>query len=200
MDAPLDDITGLLEAMGEHLAVLGGEPIELVICGGTAMNALGFVSRPTKDVDVVALLESVSGDEKRLVTAKPLPECVRKARRRVAGDFNVPEAWLNDGPTDLLRWGLPEGCEQRLVSRPYGTHLTLHFLGRYDLICLKLYAWSDTGTPRHGKDLKALAPTTSELALASRWVLTHNEPEGFLPLLQHALTLLGAADVATEIG
>lgn len=200
MDFPLDDLTELLAAMGEHLTTLAAAPIDLVVCGGAAMNALGFVARPTKDVDVVALLESLSVDEKRLVTAKPLPESVLEARRRVAADFNVPENWLNDGPADLLRWGLPEGCEQRLVSRPYGTHLTLHFLGRFDLICLKLYAWSDTGTPRHGKDLKALAPTSPELLLASQWVLSHNEPEGFLPLLNHALTVLGASDVAAELG
>lgn len=200
MDAPLEDIEVLLEALGEHLAALGSKPVELVVCGGTAMNALGFVARATKDVDVVALLESSSVDEQHLVTAKPLPESVREASRRVADDFKVPASWLNDGPADLLRWGLPEGCEQRLVSRPYGTHLTLHFMGRFDLICLKLYAWSDTGTPRHGKDLKALAPTSQELALASRWVLTHNEPEGFLPLLQRALVLLGAGDVAADLG
>lgn len=199
MGFPIDEIEGLLTALGEHLAARGAAPVELVVCGVTAMNALGFVKRPTKDVDVVALLESVSIDQKQLVTAAPLPESVQEARRRVALDFGVTENWLNDDPADLMRFGLPEGCEQRLVARSFGPLLTVHFLGRFDLICLKLYAWSDTGTPRHGQDLKALNPTEDELLLASRWVLTHNEPEGFLPLLQQALCLLGADDVARNL-
>ncbi len=199
MGFPIDELEGLLKALGEHLSAVGATPVELVVCGGTAMNALGFVKRPTKDVDVVALFEIVSIDQKRLVTAAPLPESIQEARRRVALDFSITETWLNDGPADLMRLGLPEGCEQRLVTRSFGPHLTLHFLGRFDLICLKLYAWSDTGTPRHGQDLKALNPTKDELSLASQWVLTHNEPEGFLPMLQKALCLLGADDVARNL-
>ena len=199
MSFPIDELDSLLQALGEHLAAGGATPVDLVICGGTAMNALGFVNRPTKDVDVVALLEAATVDRKKLVSATPLPVSVQEARRRVALDHGIPETWLNDGPADLMRLGLPVGCEERLVTRPYGRCLTVHVLGRFDLICLKLYAWSDTGTPRHGQDLKALKPTPEELSVASHWVLTHNEPDGFLPMLQKALMLLGADDVARNL-
>jgi hypothetical protein len=121
-----------------------------------------------------------------------LPQAVR-------GRWTWSSVAEHDGPADLMRLGLPAGCEQRLVTRSYGPGLTVHFLGRFDLICLKLYAWSDTGTPRHGQDLKALNPTLDELSLASRWVLTHNEPDGFLPMLQEALIRLGASDVARNL-
>lgn len=196
-----DELTEMLTALGEQLAAARAKPVSIVVCGGTAMNALGFVARPTRDVDVVALLEvSEAGSLVQLQHASPLPPSILAARSRVATDFNVPEDWLNDGPANLLHFGLPAGCEQRLISRSFGSHLTLCFLGRVDLICLKLYAWADTEAVRHGHDLRALAPTRDEWLTAARWVLTHNEPEGFLPLLLQALKRLGAGDVATELG
>jgi hypothetical protein len=186
----------LLSALGEHLASSGTEPVELVVCGGTAMNVLGFVQRPTQDVDVVALLNPTGTFQ----LASPLPEHVVAAKSNVAADFELPEDWLNDGPASLLHFGLPEGSEGRLIRHEFGSGLTVHFLAREDLICLKLYAWADTGAVRHGQDLRALAPTREEWRRAAQWVLTHNEPEGFLPLLVRALELLGANDVAAELG
>jgi hypothetical protein len=47
----------LLSALGEQLGLLG-ERYDLVVIGGSALLALGLVSRPTRDVDVVALAGS----------------------------------------------------------------------------------------------------------------------------------------------
>jgi hypothetical protein len=189
-------IDRFLTALGEHLAASGEPPLDLVVCGGTAMNALGYASRPTQDVDVVALLEVGTS---ALRMSEPLPPHLVTACRQVADDFGVPAGWLNSGPADLLRLGLPAGCAERLVPRAYGTHLTLHYLVREDLIPLKLYAWADTRTARHADDLRLLKPTTDEWREAARWVLTHNEPDGFLPLLAWALRQFGADDVADRL-
>jgi hypothetical protein len=195
-----DQFQELLAALGEHLRALGADHVALVVCGGTAMNALGFVKRATQDVDVVALLETGSAGVYRLCQAAPLPPSVLEARSRVSADYNIAENWLNDGPASLLHFGLPSGCEQRLIAVSFGSHLTVHYLSRVDLICLKLYAWADSGAIRHAQDLRALAPNLDEWRTATTWVMTHNEPEGFLPLLKQALTRLGAGDVADELG
>lgn len=134
-----------------------------------------------------------------LSMAKPLPPAVLAARDLVAEDLGLASDWLNDGPADLLRWGLPPGCEQRLQPKTYGPTLTVHFLGRPDLICLKLYAYADSQTLRHRQDLIALQATTTELAWAAQWVLTHDDSEAFVFLLRGALTALGAPDVASQL-
>ena len=72
----------------------------------------------------------------------------------VAKTLNLPEDWLNTGPADLFRMGLPEGFENRLIVRVFGTHLTVHFIGRLDQIHFKLYASVDRGG-YHIEDLLA---------------------------------------------
>lgn len=192
------DIEAMLVALGEQLSAAGSNPVELVVCGGTAMNFQGFAARPTKDVDVVALLDETGG--KRFLLARPLPQSVADARDRVARDFGVASDWLNNGPTDLVTWGLPPGCENRLTNRTFGDCLTVHFLGRYDLICLKLYALADNMAARHLQDLLALEPTREELTRAVEWILTHDDSEAFVHLLKGALRAVGAEDVASRLG
>lgn len=188
-----------LTALAEQLAAAKVAPLGLVVCGGTAMNALGYVSRATKDVDVVALLTHAESEEASFLMAKPLPPEVLAARDAVAEDLGLDGDWLNDGPADLLRWGLPAGCEQRLQPKRYGQTLTVHFLGRLDLICLKLYAYADSQALRHRSDLLALEATSEELELALEWVLTHDDSEAFQFLLKGALKALGASDVAAKL-
>jgi len=50
------------------------------VIGGASLLVLGLVTRTTRDVDVVALVE---GDE--LVSAQPLPAVLRQAAGIVAG-------------------------------------------------------------------------------------------------------------------
>jgi hypothetical protein len=73
-------------------------------------------------VDILAI--AVNGD---LRPAEPLPESLRIARDRVTRDFDLDENWLNGGPTDLLKCGLPDGLMTRIVTRRYGQALTVHF-------------------------------------------------------------------------
>jgi hypothetical protein len=197
-----DEILAMLKALGEQLDAANAEPVELLVCGGTAMNLRGLTARATKDVDVVAVVSQEAGlPPDRLRSARPLPPAVVAARNRVARDFGVSEEWLNDGPASVMDFGLPEGCLARTAVLPFGSRLVVRVLGEFDLICLKLEALADTDVrSRHFQDLVALRPTPEVLRAACAWILSHNEPEGFLDSLKGALNALGASDVARELG
>jgi hypothetical protein len=187
------DITGetidvLLGALGEQLASLRAR-LEIVVIGGSALTALGLVRRTTRDVDLLAIAA-----EGTLHRAEPLPEALLTARALVARDFGLDENWLNAGPTDLLKWGLPEGFMARVVTRPYGSALVVHFAGRVDQVHFKLFAMVDQGGGRHEADLRALKPTESELVAAAQWSLTQDPSPGYKMVLADALRFLGVDD------
>ena len=133
-------------------------------------------------------------DNGELHLAEPLPQPLLTARSAVAADFGLAEDWLNAGPTDLLKWGLPEGFMSRVVSRPYGTALVVHFASRLDQIHFKLFAMVDQGGGRHETDLRALRPTPGELAAAARWSITQDPSPGYRSVLVDALRVLGVDD------
>ena len=143
----------LLAALGEQLEDAGLR-FELVVIGGSALQALGLVERLTRDVDVVAIRTSST-----LVPAEPLPEALSSAVHRVARDFAIRPDWLNAGPADLVRLGLPAGFMDRVESRSFGPNLVVHFASRLDQIHFKLYAMADQRSARHESDLRALVPT-----------------------------------------
>lgn len=182
----------LLAALGEQLAA-AGERYDLVVVGGTALLALGLVERTTRDVDVVAL----AGPD-GLTSADPLPPALASACERVARDFGLPVDWLNAGPSDLLRFGLPAGFVDRTTERDFGPALTVRYASRFDQIHLKLYAMVDQGAGRHEADLRALAPTPAELLQAARWTREHDPSPGFRQELLAALAHLGLDDVSLD--
>jgi len=179
----------LLVALDEQLAAAGGRH-ELVIVGGSALVALEIVSRPTQDVDVLALR---SGND--LLSAEPLPSDLVAAAHRVGEDFRAPSDWLNAGPTGLLDLGLPHGFLDRLVQKPYGEGLTVYIASRLDQVHFKLYATVDQGPGRHEADLRALEPTDAELVAAARWTRTQDPSPGFRDALVGALASFGLEDV-----
>ena len=103
----LDEALSLLES---RIRSSGGDPVEIVVCGGSALITTKLVSRTTKDVDVVALKRD-SG----LFDPDPMPANLIDAALIVARTLNLPEDWLNTGSADLFRMGLPEGFESRLI-------------------------------------------------------------------------------------
>ena len=175
----------LFAALSEQLAARG-ESHTIVVVGGSALGALGFVSRPTRDVDVVALLL-----DEELVSAEPLPDALLTAVKLVADDFGLPGRWLNSGPTTLLDFGLPPGFLARGARRDYGPALGVIFASRLDQIHFKLYAVVDQGSGRHLKDLQALSPTKAELLKAAEWSKTHDNSVGYREILDEVLTHLG---------
>lgn len=179
----------VLHSLGEQLAAVGNR-FDLVVIGGSALLALGLVERATRDVDVLAIVEG-----EILTSADPLPPALAKARDRVARDFGLPSDWLNPGPTELLRFGLPHGFLARLETRAYGDALTIRYASRLDQIHFKLYAMVDQGAGRHETDLRAMTPSDAELLAAARWARTHDPSEGFRQELEAALAHLGLGDV-----
>lgn len=111
MEISDETIGVLLGALADQLQALGGRA-EIVVIGGSALTALGLVRRATRDVDIVAI-----ADNGELRLAEPLPQILLAARAAVAADFGLAENWLNAGPADLLKWGLPEGFMSRVVTR-----------------------------------------------------------------------------------
>jgi len=182
-----------INTLNEALKILGsylldrGLKYEVVAIGGAALLLLGCVIRPTKDLDLIALI-----DEKKLVSARPLPVPLLTAIREVGSALKLPEDWINSAPADLWEMGLPEGFQDRLDPIHFGG-LTLHCASRYDQICFKLYASVDQGPrSKHFEDLKQLRPTQRELETAGSWCKTHDVSEGFAQSLSEALLHLGA--------
>jgi hypothetical protein len=179
----------LLDALGEQLAAQN-DCFTIAVVGGSALLALGLISRATRDVDVVAI---VDGEE--LTSAQPLPAALAGAARTVARDFGLSEDWLNPGPSSLLDLGLPEGFFERAQRRHYGTGLEVLFASRVDQIHLKLYATVDQGAGKHLDDLQALAPTERELLDAASWSQTHDPSDGYRSVLARVLNYFGIDDV-----
>lgn len=187
-----------------HLALLledgsAAYNVDLVVCGGSALIACGLVSRVTKDVDVVALRDQAGG----VLSPAPLPKEVLEAAKRTANDLGLPADWLNNGPSSgpggLYQTGLPEGILERLHTVVFGSSLTVHFIGRLDQICFKLYAAVDQMGSYHGQDLAALTPNLDELKFAIEWVKTQDCSEGFLQMLTLYLKSTGDNDAVQFI-
>lgn len=187
-----------LNLLNDRLKIEQAPPAELVVCGGSALIFTGVVTRTTKDVDIVALAKPGTGGNE-LLEAKPLPDYLKKAAEQVALDLGLDANWLNDGPADLLKYGLPQGFENRLQTKVYGQKLTVHFISRVDQIHFKVYAAVDSGPGRHVDDLLALKPTTEEMESAARWVVTHDPSEEFKDTLKKMLKSLKYESVAEHI-
>jgi 1,6-anhydro-N-acetylmuramate kinase len=194
-----EDIEMALSALSDQLDRLTPDPIELLVCGGSALNILGFIRRSTKDVDVLAYVKRDDKGNIFLVKAHPITPELLEAAGKVARDYNLPEGWLNAGPASAVDLGLPEGIMERVTARPYGRKLIVHFMGRLDQIHFKLYAAVDQGAGKHYDDLLALEPTGEELEKGSRWAMTHDVSEGFKQSLKNLLTHMGFENVANRI-
>lgn len=190
-----DTLDQAFSALAAFLEADGAEPENFVLIGGSALLALGLVSRTTRDADIMAGVDAQLG----LVDPRPMSDALRSAARRVARELDLDEHWLNTGPADQLRAGLPEGFLQRLTARSYGPCLTVHLPDRFDLIHLKLFAAVDQGPGRHVTDLATLQPTDDEMLAAARWVLTQDAGEVFPAILRSALIRMNHEHIADRL-
>jgi hypothetical protein len=193
------DVELVLSALGDQLESLLDKPVELLVCGGSALNVLGLVRRATKDVDILAYIERNDKGETFLIKAASLTPELVMAAKKVARDFNLPDDWLNTGPASAVDLGLPNGFMDRVTTKVFGNKLTVHFLGHYDQIHFKLYAAVDQGAGKHFDDLLALKPTSEEIEQAARWSVTHDVSEGFKGSLKILLNHMGFNDVAERL-
>jgi len=193
------EIETVLMALSEQLSAESVDRFEMVVCGGSALNILGYIQRATEDVDVVAFVDKNKEGTTILIKASPLKPPLIKAAKKVQKDFNLPEDWLNSKPASVMDFGLPEGLIDRVETHTYGKNLTIHFLGRYDQIHFKLYAAVDKSGGKHYDDLIVLKPTAGELEKAARWSMTHDPSEGYRKILKDFLEKIGHEDVAKKL-
>ncbi|MFA6176756.1 MAG: nucleotidyl transferase AbiEii/AbiGii toxin family protein [Phycisphaerae bacterium] len=179
MSYEYEKINNALRLLDGRLKMNRSRSFALVVCGGTALNAMHLIQRTTKDVDIVALMDS----NNQLLDPAPLPEELLVAAKEVADTLNLPQDWLNNGPSSgdggLFRLGLPDGFRERLVKNYQGEKLVVYFVSRLDQIHFKLYAAIDQFGSYHASDLKQLSPSDEELLRAVRWASTHDTSEGF---------------------
>lgn len=172
-----------LKLLNERLEINNSAPIKIVVCGGSALIASNLISRTTKDVDIVALID----DNDHLVEPVPLPLELLKAAKQVANTLDLPENWINNGPSSgaggIFQMGLPEGFAERLTKVHYGTKLTVFFIGRTDQIYFKLWAAVDQMGSYHADDLLNLSPTDNELLNASKWTMSLDISDGYRQML-----------------
>jgi len=159
-----------LTTLGEVLASRG-LAYEVVAIGGSGLPLLGLMARPTRDLDPLALVKD--GD---YVSADPFPPALKDAVVSTGRALGLADDWLNPGPTELLRFGLPDGFESRVSRREYGG-LTLQVAGRLG--------------SKHAADLRRLEPTESELLGAARWTRTQDPSDGYREVLIATLAAFG---------
>lgn len=189
-----DSLEQALAALGEVLLERGLN-YEIIVVGGSGLLLLGTSVRPTKDLDVLAVVERGG-----LSIADPLPTPLITAAKDVGNTFGLAGDWLNPGPTSLLELGFPEGFEDRLTARRFGG-LVVQIAGRVDQIFFKLYATADMGPgSKHLEDLIRLTPTESELLDAAHWMSTHDPSVGFRQMIVRALSHLGVDDADAKLG
>lgn len=194
-----NEIENILYALSEQMEAEGVGNLEMVVCGGAALNILGFVDRVTKDVDIMAFVNRGQNGKITLTKTAPLGHLLMKAAEKVGKDFNLPENWLNEEPAAVLDSGLPEGLMGRVETRKYGENLTIHFLSRYDQIHFKLHAAVDQTSGRHYEDLMSLNPTAKELEEAACWTMQQDPSEGYRMVLKDFLMKAGHKDVAQRL-
>ncbi len=181
-----DAIDEALRALGELLRDRD-ERIAVVAIGGGGLLLLGITTRPTKDLDLVAVL-----DAHGMISAEPLPPALQRAAVEVAHVLGLADDWLNAGPTSLLRFGLPDGFLGRAAVRDYGG-LVVHLASRFDQIHFKLFAAADDRPGgKHHVDLVRLQPTAEELRQALAWASTHDPSDAFRTLAVQVLAAFGA--------
>lgn len=187
-----------LKLLSERIRLNKGGHHALLVCGGSALIALNYKNRVTKDVDIVAL---ILGDL-LLSDPDPLPEELVEAAKEVSIDLALPTDWLNNGPSrgegGLFRMGLPEGIEKRAKKQIFGENLTVFWIDRIDQIYFKLYASVDRGG-YHVDDLLELNPSADEILSASKWCMTHDVSEGFRQILISFLGKFGYDTVVPKL-
>ena len=190
-------INKIFKALDRQIGVHGGLPFSIIVCGGTALAALGLIRRTTKDVDVLG--EVVLKEQKiEIKKIDHFPQWFIEASEKVGRDFGLTKYWIDRGPAFQLEKGLPEGFEERLVSKEYGKYLTVYFISRIDQIYFKLFASLDRGG-YHVEDFFNLNPSKEEILMAARWVLSQDNSLEFKNILHDFLNKKGLSDIINRI-
>ena len=195
MGKPIDQtkLQAALTQLNKQLQNAQTPRTELVVCGGSALIAMGLVPRTTRDLDIIAMVQ-----ESQMVSADPLPGYLMQAASKVAKTLSLPENWLNNGPASQFQLGLPDGFQNRLTTCEIGEKLVVHYIGRLDQIFFKVFAAADRGG-YHVNDLRLLNPSEEELVAAGKWCMTIDVSPAFREILKNMFEQLGWKNVSDRI-
>lgn len=131
---------------------------EAIAIGGTALNLMGVVTRETRDCDILS---------------PTIPAVILDAAKEFAvqSSHELKTDWLNNGPSSLAP-NLPSAWQSRTVLVFEGKSLTLHTLGRSDLLKTKLFALCDRETDL--SDCIAMKPAREELRDSLEWIISQD--------------------------
>jgi hypothetical protein len=146
------DIQTALQNLDRALAEMG-EKRDLIICGGAALILLRVSARATMDIDVLS---------------PQIDKALALASEKVAVQLGLQDSWLNNGPSDLVKY-LEKGWEGRCSLLFNGGSLKVFALSRLDLIRTKFWAACDR--VEDIPDIISLQPTTEELDDAVAWTI-----------------------------
>jgi len=130
----IENLETALKLLGARLDLAQAPAIGLVVCGGSALIALGLIKRTTRDVDVLALMNS-SGD---LISPDPLPSYLLDTANVVARDLRLAPDWLNNGPSrdagGIFQLGYRKALRVGCTRAPMGIDRTRRtkYAGGYD--------------------------------------------------------------------
>lgn len=134
------DFEAALKALGHRCS----PGTEIYLAGGAALVMRGEIVRVTDDGDVIDIED---GD-------RILPRSIEE----VGEALDLGPDWLNMNAT-AFREVLPPGFRKRADLRKVFGNLTIHVLGRRDLMLLKAYAHR----PSDILDLEAMKPTGEDI-------------------------------------
>jgi hypothetical protein len=188
-----------LQRLNARMVYADMVPLDLVACGGATLNLLGLISRPTVDVDILAIARIDPRRKVVLLPHAPLPEGFLELVAMIGRELGIMPTWLNFGPSTLLKFGLPQGMEKRLRRKSYGACLTLHLLSRFDQVALKIYAAMDPKDgERHLADLVDIEPRKPEAEAAVKWLLNRRTGSDFRSKLNEVLERIGHEKIARK--
>jgi hypothetical protein len=178
-------IRGSLEKLGALLDRRELPQVTVLVCGGSALNLSGLLTRTTADVDALGIAAGEAALE-------PLPEWLCECADETARETGMERGWLNDAASVLQKVGLPEGILRRSNRERFGRSLEVAVASRVDLIALKCFAALDPrSSQRHLSDLVDLAPGADELAFAAEWLLDRPTSPQFRKALADLRSVLG---------
>lgn len=194
-----DNIDEILGRLNQKMVYAHVKPLNVAVCGGTALIVVGRVARATQDVDIVALLR-VNRASVEVLEDKRLPADVEQLVAEIGIELDIRKDWLNFDASPLIAFGFPPNMTSRLIKKSYGLCLTVYFISRFDQVHFKIYAAMDPkdGT-RHLSDLLDLKPEENEVRAAISWLLAREASPEFKAALCQVLERIGYERIAEQI-
>jgi len=156
MNVSAENLDEILGRLNRKMVYADVKPLNVAVCGGSALIAVGLVARATKDVDVIALLR-VNQINVEVLADKSLPTDVEGLVAEIGIELGIRKDWFNFDASPLIAFGFPPDMTTRFIKKSYGACLTVYFISRFDQVHFKMFAAMDPG----------MAPATSATCLIS---------------------------------